>query len=65
MRPVKKAAPPLRCITFDLDDTLWDCEPVILRAEQRFYDWVGENFPKIAERYHMNALVKHRRRFFT
>ena len=54
----------LSCITFDLDDTLWDCEPVILRAEQRFHDWLGENFPRISERYQPAALVKHRRKFF-
>ena len=56
---------PVRCITFDLDDTLWDCEPVILRAEQRFHDWVSENFPRIAERYAPKAMVKHRRKFFS
>ncbi len=55
----------LRCITFDLDDTLWDCEPVILRAEERFHEWLGENFPRICERYRPDAMSKHRRRFFT
>ena len=56
---------PLRCITFDLDDTLWDCEPVIARAEQRFYDWTADNYPRITERYAHDAMVVHRRRFFT
>ena len=55
----------VRCITFDLDDTLWDCEPVILRAEQRFHGWVSENFPRITERYAPKAMLKHRRKFFT
>jgi len=27
-------------IVFDLDNTLWDCDPVIMRAEQKFYQWL-------------------------
>jgi len=27
----------IKCITFDLDDTLWAIEPVIIEAEQRFW----------------------------
>ena len=30
----------IRCIAFDLDDTLWACKPVIEHAEQRFYAWL-------------------------
>ena len=28
----------IKVISFDLDDTLWPCRPVIQRAEQRLYD---------------------------
>jgi 2-haloalkanoic acid dehalogenase type II len=38
-------------ITLDLDDTLWEIHPVIRRAEQRLYEWLGENFPRITEMY--------------
>ena len=41
----------IRIITLDLDDTLWEIHPVIRRAEQRLYEWLGENFPRITEMY--------------
>ncbi len=41
----------IRTITLDLDDTLWDLHPVIRRAEQRLYDWLGENYPAITEKF--------------
>ena len=41
----------IRTITLDLDDTLWEIHPVIRRAEQRLYEWLGENFPRITEMY--------------
>jgi 2-haloalkanoic acid dehalogenase type II len=41
----------IRTITLDLDDTLWEIHPVIRRAEQRLYEWLGENFPRINEMY--------------
>lgn len=37
----------IRTITLDLDDTLWAIHPVIRRAEQRLYEWLGENYPRI------------------
>jgi putative hydrolase of the HAD superfamily len=41
----------IRTITLDLDDTLWEIHPVIKRAEQRLYEWLGENLPRITEMY--------------
>ncbi len=41
----------IRTITLDLDDTLWDLHPVIRRAEQRLYDWLGEKYPAITETF--------------
>ena len=41
----------IRTITIDLDDTLWEIHPVIKRAEQRLYEWLGENYPRITEMY--------------
>lgn len=40
----------LRAIAFDLDNTLWDIEPVLERAEQRVLEWLHENCPRIPER---------------
>jgi putative hydrolase of the HAD superfamily len=39
----------IRAVAFDLDNTLWDVGPVILRAEERLQDWLREHCPRIAE----------------
>lgn len=41
----------IRTITLDLDDTLWAIHPVIRRAEERLYSWLGEHYPRITELY--------------
>jgi 2-haloalkanoic acid dehalogenase type II len=41
----------IRTITIDLDDTLWEIHPVINRAEERLYEWLGENYPRITQLY--------------
>jgi len=41
----------LRVICFDLDDTLWDLSPVIERAEQLLYQWLGEYYPRVTAAY--------------
>ncbi|AOV16779.1 haloacid dehalogenase [Acidihalobacter aeolianus] len=55
---------PIRCITFDLDDTLWDCEPVIVAAEARFFEWVQRTCPALARQYDLDALIRHRVAYF-
>jgi len=55
---------PIKCITFDLDDTLWDCDPVMRAAETKFYTWLSEQYPRITRRYGVEALVDHRREHF-
>lgn len=41
----------LRLICFDLDDTLWECAPVIRRAEQELFDWLKHHYPRITARF--------------
>ncbi len=53
----------VQCIAFDLDDTLWECHPVIQRAEQRFYDWLKRYYPKICQKYSESELIAHRMDF--
>lgn len=43
----------IRLLTFDLDDTLWDLRPVLLRADQLAFDWLLAQAPALAE--HFNA----------
>jgi FMN hydrolase / 5-amino-6-(5-phospho-D-ribitylamino)uracil phosphatase len=38
----------VRAIAFDLDNTLWDVEPVLERAEQCLAVWLQEHCPRIA-----------------
>lgn len=37
----------IRAICFDLDNTLWDVWPVIMRAEQAMYEFLRERYPKV------------------
>jgi FMN hydrolase / 5-amino-6-(5-phospho-D-ribitylamino)uracil phosphatase len=39
-----------RAIAFDLDNTLWDVEPVLARAEARLAAWLQQHCPRIAQR---------------
>lgn len=43
-------------ITFDLDNTLWDVEPTLIRAEQVQQDWLLAHRPGAAEAYDHQAL---------
>ncbi len=37
----------VRAIAFDLDNTLWDVEPVLERAEQRLAAWLAQHCPRM------------------
>ena len=41
----------IRAITLDLDDTLWEIEPVIRRAEAKLWQWLAENYPRISTQF--------------
>jgi len=43
--------PRVRVICFDLDNTLWHVDPVIVRAEERLQAWLRERYPRIGERW--------------
>ena len=48
----------IKCITFDLDDTLWKIEPVITRAEIFFQKWLDFNYPTVSEKFNIELLRK-------
>ena len=58
------AAMTITCITFDLDDTLWESESVIANAERKFYEWIEGVCPDIARAHSHDALTAHRRAYF-
>ena len=37
----------VRAVAFDLDNTLWDVEPVLERAEERLAAWLQQHCPRI------------------
>ena len=39
----------VRAVAFDLDNTLWDVEPVLARAEVRMLEWLHQHCPRIPE----------------
>ena len=52
-----------RCVVFDLDDTLWPCEPTITHAENALYEWLQIHYPKITQCYSADQLRAHRVEF--
>ncbi len=53
----------IRCVVFDLDDTLWPCEPVIVNAEIALYEWFKENYSRISDQYTLEEIRRHREDF--
>ncbi len=50
----------IRLITFDLDDTLWPTRSVIMAAEQRVYDWLGQHAPRVTDVLSIQAMRRQR-----
>lgn len=49
-------APPIRLLTFDLDDTLWELRPVLEVAERVTWEWLVEQAPALAGRWSAERL---------
>lgn len=47
---------PIKLLTFDLDDTLWDFPPVLVRAEAVTYAWLEQHVPALTARFSADAL---------
>lgn len=48
----------IRAITLDLDNTLWDIDPVIRNAEATLWDWLSINYPQIPDRFDAEDLIR-------
>jgi HAD superfamily hydrolase (TIGR01549 family) len=46
----------IKLITFDLDNTLWHTDPVIVRAEQLLWRWIQQYCPIATERFTPSSL---------
>jgi len=53
---------PIKLITFDLDNTLWENNSVIQCAEQICYDFLRQHSPGLAKQYSPTALMQLRQR---
>jgi putative hydrolase of the HAD superfamily len=52
----------LGAVAFDLDNTLWDVGPVLVRAEQCLRAWLHEHCPRITERVSIEEMRAARER---
>jgi FMN hydrolase / 5-amino-6-(5-phospho-D-ribitylamino)uracil phosphatase len=50
----------VRAICFDLDNTLWDVWPVIVRAEQKMYDFLSQRYPRVVANMTLEMMRKAR-----
>ncbi len=48
----------IRAICLDLDNTLWDIDPVISRAERSLYYWYRDNYPRVTQRFSAAQIVE-------
>ncbi len=53
---------PIDALIFDLDNTLWDVGPVIVRAEQMLADFLAEAYPRVLERHTVASMRELRSR---
>lgn len=54
----------IRVITFDLDNTLWDVDPILRRAEAVQRDWLLAHRPGAIEDYDHDALWEFKKQVF-
>jgi HAD superfamily hydrolase (TIGR01549 family) len=50
----------IKLISFDLDNTLWDVEPVLHRAEAEQNSWLQQYYPRVFEKFDGNGLREFR-----
>jgi putative hydrolase of the HAD superfamily len=46
----------VQAVIFDLDNTLWDVGPVILRAEHAMERFLGERYPRVLELHSLESM---------
>ena len=51
----------IRLVTFDLDNTLWETDPVIMAAEQACYQWLQQHTPAVTQLYDLAGLFQYKR----
>lgn len=59
---VAQSLPSIQAVSFDLDDTLWDCASAINKAEEVLYAWHEEFTPEITVQHTPDTLLEYRAR---
>lgn len=54
----------IRAITLDLDNTLWNVFPTLLKAEENIRIHLNQHYPRVTERYSVEDISKVRERIF-
>ena len=55
---------PIKLITFDLDDTLWPVDEIMIKADALLQRWLRENHPAIEEQFSRKDLLDIRNKIF-
>ena len=50
----------IRAVTLDLDDTLWPCEPTLVRAERLALEWLTARVPEVIAPWSIERLRERR-----
>jgi FMN hydrolase / 5-amino-6-(5-phospho-D-ribitylamino)uracil phosphatase len=50
----------IKAVLFDLDDTLWAIEPVLILAEQQLYAWLQQRAPAVTAQHSISSLRQRR-----
>ena len=53
----------IKAITFDLDDTLWNNIPVLIKAERDVIEWLLTHFPNINDHHDISTTINEFRDF--
>lgn len=48
----------IKCVTFDLDDTLWAVDPVIHQANRTLWQWLEENAPLFTASHRLEDMAE-------
>lgn len=48
----------IKCVTFDLDDTLWAVDPVIHQANRELWEWLEQNAPLFTQNHVLTDLAE-------
>lgn len=46
----------MNAVIFDLDNTLWDVHPVIVRAERVLHEYLADRYPRVTERHDLDSM---------